>query len=210
MLDALHRRSRAQHIAEQIEFGAAKALAGRGGGADRAMVLQQQKPLAVGAPFGHVSFARTNLGQARDAGSQRRGTRKRAGVGPSGFFLTYPNELLQCCLAEGRADRIDEANGEFGMSIRKAIVRDGSEVPVARRPADALLFGHGLYQPIVCQLHQLLPRCLGRRSEHGCGICRALRAATLDQAEDPVATGNIQAHAWILCRDVALRKHLLG
>jgi hypothetical protein len=210
MFDALHRYSRAQHVAEHIEFGAAETLAGRGGGADRAMVLQQQKARGIGAPFGHVSFARTNLRQTCHAGAQRGGTRKRAGVGPSGFLLTHANELLQCGLAEGRADRIDEAHGELGMSVGEAIMSRGSQMPVTRRPADTLLFGQSLHQPIVRQLHQLLPRSLGRRSEHGCDVRRTQWTATLDQAEDPLAAGIIQAHACILRRELALRKHLLG
>ena len=210
MLDAIHRYSRAQHVAEHIEFGAAETLAGRGGGADRAMVFQQQKTLGIGAPFGHVSFARTDLHQARDAVAQRRGTRKRAGVGQSGLLPTHANEVLQCCLAECRANRIDEAHGELGMSIGKAIVRGGSQVPITRRPADALLFGHGPHQPIVRQLHQLLPCRLGRCSEHRRDVRRTQRAAPLDQAEDSVATGIIQAHACILRGGLALRKHQLG
>jgi hypothetical protein len=210
MLDAIHRGSRAQHIAEHIEFGAAETLTGRGGGADRAMVFQQQKAVGIRAPLGHVSFARTDLRQARNASAQRRGARKRVGIGPFSFRLTHANELLQCCLAEGRADCIDEPHGELGMSVGEATVRHGSQVPATRRPADGLLSGHGLHQPIVRQLHQLLPRRLGGCSEHGRDVRRTQRAATLDQAEDSVATGLIQAHAWILRGGPALHKRLLG
>ena len=135
MLDAIHCYARAQHVAEHIEFGAAETLTGSGSSADWAMVFQQQKARGIGTPFGHVSFARTNLCQTCDAGPQRRGTRKRAGVGPSGFLFTHANELLQCCLAEGRADRIDQAHSDLGMGIGKAIVRRGREVPVTRGPA---------------------------------------------------------------------------
>jgi hypothetical protein len=198
MLDAIHCYARAQHVAEHIEFGAAETLTGSGSSADWAMVFQQQKARGIGTPFGHVSFARTNLCQTCDAGPQRRGTRKRAGVGPSGFLFTHANELLQCCLAEGRADRIDQAHSDLGMGIGKAIVRRGREVPVTRGPADALLFGHSFHQPVDRQLHQLLPRGLGRRSEHRRDVRRTQRAAPLDHAEDSVAASIIQAHACIL------------
>ncbi len=83
-------------------------------------------------------------------------------------------------------------------------------MPVADWTATALLLGRGLHQSIIRQLHQLLPRRLGRRSEYPRDVSRTQRAAPLDQAEDAVAAGVIQAHACILRRDPALRKHLLG
>ncbi len=87
MLDAIHGDTRAKHVAEHIQFGAAEALAGRGGRADRAMVLQQQEAAAIGAPFSHVAFARTGLRETRHAGAQRGCAGDRGRVGVPGLLL---------------------------------------------------------------------------------------------------------------------------
>jgi hypothetical protein len=225
MLDAVHGNARAQHIAEHFEFGATKALTGRGGGADRAVVLQQQKTVRVGARFGHVAFARADLCQACHPGAERAGTGERRTVAAPDLRFAHPYQLFQRSLAQRRADRLDQTHGEFGVRIREAIVRRRRQVPVARGPADTAFLGHGRHQAVVRQLHQMLPRRFGRRAEHGGDVRRPQRPAALDQAEDPFAGGRsvigrgiYQAHAWIMRRSGAarqpefdrLRQHGLG
>jgi hypothetical protein len=100
MLGALHGNIRAQHITEHFEFCATEALTGCGRCADRAMIFQQQKAVGVGAPFGHVAFARTDLCQASHAGTQSSGAGERGIVGMPGFVFAHAYEPFQCGLAE--------------------------------------------------------------------------------------------------------------
>src|SRR5713226_1964008 len=48
----------AQHAAEDVELGAAESLAARRRRADRAVILDEEKAIALCAPFGHIAFAR--------------------------------------------------------------------------------------------------------------------------------------------------------
>jgi hypothetical protein len=145
MLGALHGNIRAQYITEHVEFRATETLTGCGRGADRAMIFQQQKALGVGVPFGHVAFARTDLCQARHTGVQSSGAGERGIVGTSGFVFAHAYELFQCRLAERRADRVDETDGELGVRVREAIVPRWRQVPMARRPTDTAFLGHGFH-----------------------------------------------------------------
>ena len=207
MFHALHGNARAQHIAEHLEFRATKTLTCRGRGADRAVIFQQQEAVGVGAPFGQVAFARPELCQSRHADTQCPGPGECGAVGASGFLFAHAYELFQRRLSQRRADRVDEAHGKLGMRIREAILRGRRQMPVARRPTDAVLLDRGFHQAIVCQLHQMLPRRFGRRAEHRGDVCRTQRATPFDQAEDPVNGGGIfQAHACILRRGGTLRK----
>ena len=96
MVDALDRDVLAQHHAEQRQFRPAEALAGAGGGADRAVVLDQQPAVAVAPPFGHVALAVAQGGQRGDpvfqpvgtgdgglVGAVAAGPRDRRSTGPS-------------------------------------------------------------------------------------------------------------------------------
>lgn len=216
MLNAIHRNVRPQHVVEHIEFSAAKSLTARGGGTDRTMVLQQQKPVGIDAPFGHVSFTRTDLRQACHAGAQRRGTGERGTVGASGFLLARAYKFFQCRLPERHADRVYEMHSQFGMRVGEATVRRSRQVPVVGGSTNALLFSNGFHQPVMLKSDEVLPRSLGCRAKYGRDVCGTERPAPLDQAEYPVAARTrvcpavFQAHACILRRGDALCKHLLG
>lgn len=184
VLDAVHRYAWSEHIAEDILFGTAEALTGSGGGADRAVVFQQQETVGVGAPFGHVAFARTDVCQPGHAGAQTRRAGECGAVGAAGLVLARTYELLQCCLSQRRADRVDETHGKLGVGIRKAIMRRRRQVPRARRPAEAALLGHRLDEAVVLQLHQMLPHGFRRRAQHGGDVRGSLRTTSLDEAED--------------------------
>jgi hypothetical protein len=217
VLDAVHGYAWSEHMAEDILFGTAEALTGSGRGADRAVVFQQQETVGVGAPFGHVAFARTDVRQAGHTGAQTRRAGERGAVGASGLVFAHTYELLQCSLSQRRADRVDETHGKLGVGIREATMRRRRQVPGASRPAEAALLGHGLHETFVREFHQVLPRGFCRRAEYGGDIGGSLRTATLDQAEDPIAghrpgigCGITQGHACIMRRPAALRKPELG
>jgi hypothetical protein len=57
VLDAIDGNAIPQHIAEYIEFRAAKALARGRGGTDRAMILQQQEAIARWPRLRHIALA---------------------------------------------------------------------------------------------------------------------------------------------------------
>jgi hypothetical protein len=197
MLDAVHDHTAAEYSAEHLEFRATEALAGGSGGADRAMVLEQQECIAGGAPFGHVTFARANPCQPCHAGTQGAGVAQRRCVGASGLGLPRAYEPLQCLLAERRAHRLDQAHGKLGVGIGEAPVSRLRQVPNSCRAADATLPGDAPDQAIIRQLHQVLPRGLGRRAENDGDVGRPQRPAPLDQPEDPIGRV-LQAHACIL------------
>src|SRR5215510_14399532 len=76
MIGTRDSRSRTQHLAEQVELGAAQALAGGRGGTDRAVIFEQQIVLALAPPFRHVALAAADGGQASDALRQSGGSRE--------------------------------------------------------------------------------------------------------------------------------------
>ena len=62
MLDAFHHYPRTDNGPEQLKFVHAESLTGRGCGADRTMIFDQQEiSLASDSRFRHVAFARANL-----------------------------------------------------------------------------------------------------------------------------------------------------
>lgn len=123
MLDPPHRHARSQHVAEHLQLRATETLTSRGGGADRAMILQQQEAVRIGAPFGHVAFAGTQLRQPRDPCPERGELGERGAVGASGFLFARAHQSFQRGLAECRPHGLDQAHGEFRMGIRETTVR---------------------------------------------------------------------------------------
>jgi hypothetical protein len=210
MLGAFHCDIGSQHIAEHLQFRSAETLAGGGGRADGAMILQQQKASPIGAPFGHVAFARADLRQSCDTRAQRTRTVQRVTVSSPRLLFARAYHLFERRLAEGRANGIDQADGKFGMGIREAIVRGRSEMPATRGPADAALLGHGAHQALVRQSDQVLSRRFRGCAERGRDVGGAKRAAPFDQAQDPVGRAILQAHACIMRRFGVPRKRAVS
>jgi hypothetical protein len=70
----------AEHVLKDRQLRAAERLAGRGRGADRAVILDQQEAaVALGDHARHVAFAAADVGQCAElrAQGQRRGTSRR-------------------------------------------------------------------------------------------------------------------------------------
>lgn len=210
MLDPLDRHAWSQHVAEDVQLRATKTLARRGGGADRAVIFQQQKAPAIGAPFGHVAFARAEPGQPLDTRAERRGASERGAVGASGLLFANRDQLLQRGFAESGSHRLDQAHGQFGVGIGKAVVGGRCQMPDACRPPEAEFFRDRRNQAGVGEACELLTHRLGRGAECAGNVGRAERATPFEQPEDTVAGAVIQAHAWILRRPRDLRKPLLG
>jgi len=63
VVDAFDPAAVAQHRLEDRQLGAAKALAGAGGGADRAVVFDQQQAVVVLAHLGHIALGPAQAGQ---------------------------------------------------------------------------------------------------------------------------------------------------
>src|SRR5262245_57853239 len=72
VLAAFDADSRTEHVAKQIEFRRTEALAHARRRADGAVVLDEQKPVAVAAHLGHVAFLGPLLRQRAQLGGQRR------------------------------------------------------------------------------------------------------------------------------------------
>jgi hypothetical protein len=209
VFNAVHGNAVAEYIAEHFEFRTAEALAYNGGGADRAMVLQQQKPVAGDPPFRHIPFARTDLREARHTCPQRGNGHERRAVSASGFPFARAYELLQRGLPERRPNRLDQVHSKLGVRIRKVSMSSCGQAPKTCRPPNPTLSSYGLDQAIISKLRQLLPRGLRRSAESGGYVCGTKRPAPLDQAKDPVAR-IFQAHACIMCSDGHIRKHVLA
>jgi hypothetical protein len=198
MFDAFHGDAWPEHVAEDLQFRPAETLTRAGGGADRAMVFEQQERRAIRAPFRHVAFARAKFCQLRDPCAQRRCVGQRRGISTSRFRLAGAYQPLQGGLAERRSHRLDQAHGEFRMGVGEAAVGRRRQMPEACRPADAVLLGLRLDQPIVRKLDELLARRLRRGAKHRRDVRGTQRTAPLDQPKDAVAGTDIQAHTWRL------------
>ncbi len=165
MLDAFDRDAWPEHVTKHVQLRATEALTCRGGGADRAVIFQQQEPLRIGAPFGHVAFVRTEPGEPLDTRAQRGGAGECGAVRASGLLLANADQSLQRCLAESGSHRFDQADGELGMRIWEAAVSRRCQMPDARWPSEAEFFGNGCDQLGAGELGELLAHGLGRGAE---------------------------------------------
>ena len=73
MLGPLDGDAGSERLLEDLAFGAAKALALRGGGTDGAVVFHEQEAGAVAPGLGHVAFPGAGLGKAAHALAERAG-----------------------------------------------------------------------------------------------------------------------------------------
>ena len=207
VIGSLDRDSGAQHGAEHLEFGAAEALAGGRRGADRAVVLQQQEPVGVGSPLGHVAFARADFRQAapafRPAWRHRPGRRgRRAGS----LAPAHTDQSIEGRLAQFGPHRVDQPQGQFGMGVGEPCVAGFGQMPeagsdgqcrAARFPLPAIPSAASL---TTCwrAASAVMPSSRGN-------IGDPLRPAPLDHAKQAVcrrgggdAESIIQVHAWIM------------
>src|SRR5437764_1179027 len=147
-------RCAAEHAAEDLELGPAESLADRGGGADRAVILDEEKILAVLVPFGHVALARPERGEALDAFRHAAGTRQGAGIAVPGLRLARGDDLLQRRLAENAAHRGNELYGQLGMCVGKARIADIGQPPCLPGPPYAVRGALDGDEPLLGELQQ--------------------------------------------------------
>ena len=133
-----HRASGPQHRAEDGEFGAAEALAGGGGGADRAVVFDQQPAVAVGGGLhlGHIAFGAALAGEGLKARLRIGRAGQRRVIGGAGFGLARGDQPVERLFAQKIADMADPGDGQLGMGIGKPGLAAIGQVPDLGRAAE--------------------------------------------------------------------------
>lgn len=185
---ALDRHGVAQRGLEDRELHGAQVGAAARGGADRAMVLDEQEAaLRLLGDGGHVAFLRPGLGERGQFGAQAAAAGEALPVRRGllcGAVLEQPRHRV---LAQG----VPQAGHQPDRQVRVAVREEGGgavgQVPALRRPADrARLLGEG-DQPLGLQVVEMLAHRHGghaQRFGQGGGV---LRPVGLQQAQDAVA-----------------------
>ncbi len=138
VLGAIDRHLRTQHLPEQGELGTAQARARGGRGADRAVVLDEQDTPTVGIvdDLGDVTLGRADVCERVDTGAQRgalRAPRARSVARCASARASITSS--QTLVAERRAHRGDELDGEVVVAIGEQVLGEIGERPDRRRPA---------------------------------------------------------------------------
>src|SRR4051794_21923213 len=123
-----------QRLTEQLQLGRAQAEAHAGGVADRAVVLGEHERVAVGGRLGDVALGSADVGQPADLHGDVRTVVELLAVRTELALASGADDLTERVLAERLADRLDELDGEVGMTVGEQLGRHRRQPPVDRWP----------------------------------------------------------------------------
>jgi hypothetical protein len=186
VLDTFDLGWREKHL-EQPKLAAAKALAGLGGGADRAMVLDEEiGAVGFAADLGHVAFRLARPGEAPQLGGEFSRASKGLLVTEFGGALSPGYQPIDALDPELRAHGLQELDSKLGVGIRKAGVAGRREGPQPPRTSNPGPFIDRLDEPLVAQLFEPLKGGLPGHAKPLGDLCGRLRPSRLEEEQDIV------------------------
>ena len=149
--------ARPERRAEEVELAGAEALARGGRGADRAVILDEQKPGAVALHLGHVPFVGADLRELLHSLRQRRrwvDARPVIGALPRHPRVEQARHPLR---AERILHRRDERRVQLGVGVWKQPVGVLRQAPELRRAAERTAPLFRADELLLLQRIQMLP-----------------------------------------------------
>jgi hypothetical protein len=208
MLGALDLDTRAQDGAEEGELGAAEALAGPGGDADRAVILaEEEAAVRRRGDLGHIAFLAAQRRETPEPPAEIAAAEPRA-VELEARLLSGRDQPVEPFFAEEAANGLDQIQRQAGMAVGKAAMALLGEAPAPPRAADArrlILEGD---ETLSLQLRQMLADRDARYTEAACDHRRALRPGGFERMEQ--TGGAAWLHLLLLARLVQFGKDLLS
>src|ERR1700724_337834 len=120
VVDALDLHAGAENLLEDSQLAGAQVGTGPGGGADGAVVLdQQQGPTRLLLDLRHVAFAAAQAGQRFQPLAQRPAVSDLGAVGLDLAPAPGRDQPVDAAFAEGFPHGLDEADGELRMGVRE-------------------------------------------------------------------------------------------
>ncbi len=187
MVQSLDIGIRADDLLEDGEFRTTEILAGDGGSADRAMILDQHERAVLFAPFGHVAFTRADFGELRHALLQTGDAIHLASVARQRLAFAGLDQFFEAGRSERALYRAQQLHRQFSMCVGETGIAGLGQLPQLDWPADAARFSVCFDKTFGCQLGKLLARVFSSRAQGRTEIRSRLRPPCLQQCQQAVS-----------------------
>ncbi len=115
---------RAENRSKNVEFGTAEALAGRGGGADGAVIFhQEQRAIVLLVPGSHVAFGGAQLHEGCDPVAQGRRLCHGIAIRLAGGCLARADDGVESALPQGGAHDVEQLDRKGRVGIGETLLR---------------------------------------------------------------------------------------
>ncbi|OYW97069.1 MAG: hypothetical protein B7Z15_23790 [Rhizobiales bacterium 32-66-8] len=120
--------------------------------------MQRRPPDGRLAPLCHVAFGAAQVGQGRNPVAQAGAMAEGGFVGGACIGLAGGNDGVERRLAKGRADDVQQLDGQRGVGIGKAGLGGCGEAPALGGTPDPARRAGGDDKTVLGEAHQLLTR----------------------------------------------------